>query len=390
MAVPAFRMLSLFSGVGGLDLGLKLAAPNGRTVCYVEREAHAASALVARMADGALDDAPIWDDVTTFNGRPWRGVVDCVIGGFPCQPWSVAGARRGTEDERWLWDHIARLVREIEPGWVFLENVPGFLLGGLEHVLRDLAALGFDAEWGVLGAADAGAPHKRDRLFILAHARRQRDGAHQPEPVAWGSGAANARVGRSPVADPACGGRESDGDGLKWPVADGRERPSAVLADAGRAERWGQDAGRGPCERAVVTGAGTGRESEPQRGVFHAALAGLEGRRAELPGPTGGRVADATRHGRREGRAESERRRPEPACTGVPLWPPGPADVSAWRGMPPDLEPAICRMADGLAYRVDRLRATGNGVVPVVAAMAFLALHRRLMEAESTMNEAAA
>lgn len=146
--------------------------PHARTVCMVEREASAVAALVARMQDGWLDDAPIWTDLATFDGKPWRGVVDCITAGFPCQPWSVAGQRRGTLDDRWIWPHIARIIGEVQPRWVFLENVPGLLRYGLSSVLADLAAQRFDAEWLVVSAAEVGAPHKRERVFIMADAGR--------------------------------------------------------------------------------------------------------------------------------------------------------------------------------------------------------------------------
>lgn len=170
MDIHTARILSLCSGGGGLDLGVRLALPTARVVCYVEIDAYACAVLAARMEDKALDEAPVWSDLRTFDGQLWRGVVDLVIAGFPCQPWSTAGRRRGTADERWLWDDIARIVREIEPRWVFLENVPGLVRGGLEHVLRDLALCGFDAEWDCFSAAQVGASHIRERLFILAHA----------------------------------------------------------------------------------------------------------------------------------------------------------------------------------------------------------------------------
>ena len=95
--------------------------PGYRTVGHVERETYAAAILVARMEDAALDPAPVWDDVATFDGRPWRGAVDIVTAGYPCQPFSVAGKRRGADDPRHLWPHVARIVGEVEPPFVFLE-----------------------------------------------------------------------------------------------------------------------------------------------------------------------------------------------------------------------------------------------------------------------------
>ena len=164
--------MALCAGAGGLELGLRIALGDDyRCVVYVEREAYAAATLVARMADQALDTAPVWDDLSTFDGIPWRGVVDIVSAGFSCQPWSAAGKQLGIEDERWIWPDIARIVCEVGPEWVFLENVGGLVRGGLEHVLRDLALSGFDAEWDRLSAAEVGAPHLRERLFILAHAK---------------------------------------------------------------------------------------------------------------------------------------------------------------------------------------------------------------------------
>ena len=165
--------LALFAGGGGLELGLSLAlGTNYRPVTYVERECTSAAVLAANMERGWLDKAPIWDDVTTFTGdvvSPLVDNIDIVTAGFPCQPWSVAGSRKGTEDERWLWPHIFGLVREIRPRSIFLENVPGLLHGGIEHVLGDLASVGFDAEWGSVRASDVGAPHRRERVFILGY-----------------------------------------------------------------------------------------------------------------------------------------------------------------------------------------------------------------------------
>ena len=126
-----FRVLSLCSGIGGLELGLRLAVPTARTVCAVERESYCVAAMVAQMEAGAVDACPIWlGDLAAFDGRPWRGAVDCVAAGFPCQPWSAAGSGGGTTDERWIWPAIARIITEIEPAFVFLENVRGLVAGG--------------------------------------------------------------------------------------------------------------------------------------------------------------------------------------------------------------------------------------------------------------------
>src|SRR3990172_4500609 len=127
VAVRALRVASICAGAAGLDLGLRMAEPAARTVLYVEHEATACLQLVARMEDGSLDPAPLWTDIRTIDGRPWRGAVDCIIGGIPCQPHSVAGKRLGAADERDLWPDTARVIGECRPEWVFIENAPGLL-----------------------------------------------------------------------------------------------------------------------------------------------------------------------------------------------------------------------------------------------------------------------
>src|SRR3990167_2384765 len=103
--------------------------PTARTVCYIEREVFCVAVLVEKMRNKQLDDAPVWSDLTTFDGKPWRGVVDCIIAGFPCPPVSVAGKQLGASDERWLWPELKRIIGEVRPSFVFLENVPGLLSG---------------------------------------------------------------------------------------------------------------------------------------------------------------------------------------------------------------------------------------------------------------------
>lgn len=289
VASPSFNVLSLFSGVGGLDLGFRRVVPTARTVCYLEREAYAASVLVARGQEGLLDRAPIWSDVSTFDGRPWRGKVDCIIGGFPCQDISNAGKRAGIlEGNRsGLWFEYARIIDEVRPSFVFIENVAALAKRGLDIVLRDLDSLGFYAEWGVYSAAEAGAPHRRERLFVLAN---------------------NNNSGREVIG----GGGIPNGDTARRNDLDG-------------------------C---------SGQDSE----VAHADVTGLEGR-----------------HGL--GHASKQ-----------PPWPPGPADTDGWREYLktwPGLEPSVLRGPYGMANRVDRLRACGNGVVPAQAALALRDLARR-------------
>lgn len=165
----AIHGLALCAGAGGLELALHIAEPGYRTVGYVEREAYAAAALVARMDDAALDRAPVWDDLATFRGRDWRGSVDLVTAGYPCQPFSAAGRRLGTADPRHLWPHVRRVLVQVRPGWAFLENVAGHLSLGFELVHRELSQLGGEVAVRLQTAAEAGLPHERERLFALVH-----------------------------------------------------------------------------------------------------------------------------------------------------------------------------------------------------------------------------
>jgi DNA (cytosine-5)-methyltransferase 1 len=165
--------LALFAGAGGGILGGKILG--WRTVCAVEWEPYAASVLCARQNDGLLPPFPIWDDVQTFDGKPWNGIVDVVSGGFPCQDISVAGKGDGLDGERsGMWKHMARVVGEVRPRFVFVENSPMLATRGGTRVIGDLTALGYDCRWTVMGAADVGAPIQRDRLWIVASASSNR------------------------------------------------------------------------------------------------------------------------------------------------------------------------------------------------------------------------
>ena len=159
--------LALFAGAGGGILGGLLLG--WRTVCAVEIDPYARSVLLARQNDGTLAPFPIWDDIRTFDGKPWRGIVDVVSGGFPCTDISAAGKGAGIEGENsGLWVEMARIIGEVRPRFAFVENSPVLTSRGLHRVLGDLAALGMRSRWGVVSAADTGAPHIRERIWIVA------------------------------------------------------------------------------------------------------------------------------------------------------------------------------------------------------------------------------
>ena len=169
--------LSLCTGYGGIDLGLRAVLPTCRAITYVEIEAFACANLVAKMEAGRLDPAPIWTNLRTFDARAYRGHVDILSGGFPCQPFSQAGSRRADEDPRHLFPEIERIIDECRPNCVFLENVEGIISARLQgaeqtsvlkHVMERLESRGYTSTWGMFSAEEVGAPHRRNRVFILA------------------------------------------------------------------------------------------------------------------------------------------------------------------------------------------------------------------------------
>lgn len=412
-------VLSLCSGVGMLDAGLTIAT-GAVPVCFCEREAFAASVLVARMADKAMGAAPVWDDLTTFDGEPWRGVVDCITAGFPCQPWSVAGAGRGTADDRWIWPDIVRIIGEVRPSTVFLENTPGLLQGGkgqpesgAELCISDLATLGFDAAWGVFSAEAVGASHLRKRVFIVAHAENPngRCGGEAEQSIAWEWGR-RFTDGSGGVAN-ATSQRWGEARRCVPSAANGVTGAGATMGYATGARRDWNGQEREECHQSPA------RSTVPTAGIAamgHAAGGGFRElwespQRTGLVNRNGESMAYAKQPRRqgRGGRCGEPQGRQEPGSGSVaklrgahlPVFAPGPSDP-AWPSVIatlPELAPAtasatapatapaescIRGMADGVAPaldsggRADRLRAIGNGVVPLCAAVAFTVLWRRL------------
>ena len=276
------RELALFAGAGGGILGGHLLG--WRTVCAVEWEAYPASILVARQNDKILPPFPIWDDVQTFDGKPWQGIVDVVSGGFPCQDISIAGRGKGLEGEKSsMWFHMARVVSEIRPRFVFVENSPMLIHRGFDRVLADLSSLGYDSKWTVMGASHVGANHQRNRLWIVANTRLR--------------GGGDFRLTQAR--------QESS---REWSA-----HPNQI-----------------------------GRPSEQSQAVANTS------------------IEDAQRRSKSIG---VQKERDTPSGTG---W---------WA-----IEPRMGRVANGVAARVDRLKAIGNGQVPLCAATAWRLLSKRLDE----------
>jgi len=293
--------LALFAGAGGGILGGHLLG--WRTVCAVEWADYPRRVLLARQRDGILPRFPIWDDVQTFDGSPWRGRVDVVRGGFPCQDISAAGKGAGIDGARsGMWFHMARIVREVRPRFVFVENSPMLTSRGLGRVLGDLAAMGYDAEWGVLGAVDVGAPHERGRIWIAAHAAgvdrnsRRAEPARQlraPRPADGSDDVANSIISQADSKRGSCEpGRNHMGWREQTSLESNREASSdcafgqdqildansqrrekqflAALADQSRRPGWGRDAQLAGTTHEMgvrrIGGIGTAQASDDTRG----------------------------------------------------------------------------------------------------------------------------
>ena len=323
------NVLSLFSGIGGIDLGLERAGM--RTVAFCEREPAAQHWLREHWPE-----VPIFNDVCTLSGQSFRGTVDLIAGGFPCQPFSVAGRQKGTQDERHLWPHFARLIGEIRPRWVLAENVPGIRTIAADLVLEDLEKLGYTAWPLVVGADDVGAPHRRKRVWIVA------------------------RYGRKIVAHRDGGGRRD-------------ERIGGLLDGFGAS--CGDDAdGRGIRPVGEPTGAG------------------LEGHRTDAgePQEAESRHAGAHRWPARPGEPQHDWEAPRLAHTAKQS--PRGARQSREVADSRSLESGMGNSADGLprwmagytsAHRREALKALGNAVVPQVVEI----IGRAIIEADKMISK---
>lgn len=314
--------ISLFSGAGGGEYASLLLG--WRTVCYVEADRGAQKLLKARIADGTFPDAPIWDDARTFDGKPWGGRVDIVTAGFPCQPFSKAGRMRAEGDVRNMWPDTMRIIRQVRPTVVLLENVPN-LLGKHGYfastIAPALAKAGYDAEWTTLGARDVGAPHLRRRWWCIAwRADSGLDGLRGVSPLHRKDEGLEVESGDKPY-----------GLGMDVPYAHGSEVRKFW-------ERLRSEYNKP-------------RPTEP-RG---------DGQARQLADPVRSRL---------EGLGVPvgvQQEHPELGCSSGP-----------WA-----TEPRVGRVAHGVADRRNRLRCLGNGQVPLVAVAAFLNLVNRAIEVRS-------
>jgi DNA (cytosine-5)-methyltransferase 1 len=370
------------------------------------------------MRQGLLAQAPIWSDVRNFAGRPWRSLVDGLIGGIPCQPHSLAGRRLGAEDERDLWGDARRIIVQARPWFVLIENVGGMLSsGGAERVIGDLRRLGYQVEVGLFSAAEVGASHERQRVFILAMADCARLGLG-----GWLGSSATVSRGRGwPDIDHsghkavACGVRNGGTAGIPAPTGRHgvRTEPAIAyddcdaLADSDRGKssidlrirrNAREDGARATAER--VCGPMDDADGVREQTRRPTGLAAAPENERAFAEPAGFAMADAGGYSF-EFCPEPNFRKVEPGQQApqrghadrrdLPLFPPGPTDIDGWRGVVahlPHLEPAVRRMADGMAARLDlagphaarieRLRLLGKSVVPLQAAYAIRTLCTRL------------
>ncbi len=339
--------LALFAGAGGGILAGELLG--WRTVCAVECDYYCANVLAQRQNDQILQPFPIWSDVRTFDGRPWRGLVDVISGGFPCQDISVAGKGKGLAGARsGLWSEFARIIDEARPKSVFIENSPMLRTRGLITVLQDLAHLGFYARWDCVSAAQMGAHHKRDRIWIVAHANGQREQQQ---------GGVERQVG------------QRSSDSRQAMVYTERKRLQARRQTDGENVRL-QSSTAGQYASMLADTLCNGTRKEPASLCADACPAsiGTRGRQGPEPGHEGVDVSDSHRIGcglleyqdscaaQSSGQQYSAEQ-----CSSGCQWQP-----SGWPA-----EPNVGRVAHGVAYRVDRVKAIGNGQVPRVAAAAW-------------------
>jgi len=271
------------------------------------------------MEEAALDKAPIWDCIESFKGEDWRGVVDIILASIPCQPFSCAGKQLGESDPRHLWPHVARIVRQCEPTFVFIENVDKHITNGFSRVAGDLEAMGYAVAAGIFTAAEVGAPHLRKRLYALAYSESARSRAIQPNAERPGDSESDGRC--ETMADSDSIGRRGQ---LEQPISEGK-RPRKQ----------------------------SGRNSEE---LGNPDCAGLQG-------------------GRRRGNT-NERDAFPPGREDFARW-------SEALGKWPNLEPTVLRVADGLSDKLDfsatdRIHAMGEANVPLTAAFAFCYLLREL------------
>jgi DNA (cytosine-5)-methyltransferase 1 len=333
--VPSLTVGSLFSGIGGIDLGLERAGH--RVLWQSEIDNYA-----CRVLKKHWPEIPNLGDVKKIN---WSEVpnVDIIAGGYPCQPFSTAGKRKGKEDPRHLWPYVLDAIRTVRPRYALMENVRGHLTLGFGDVLADLAGCGYSAEWQIISAASVGAPHRRDRLFFVAYPDGER--SHRTE--------VNSTEGRKSALADVAGRREavaySDDARVRAPERDmERERSTRFV--------FGDDSRDGISGRGSSMADATGRrleEREPESETTQDFSLGSD-EVGTMAYPDGEQLG---KHGSSSDAASESRQRHDQRSRQAT------DDFGEWW----KTEPGMGRVANGIPARVDKLRGLGNAVVPQVA-----------------------
>lgn len=382
--------VGLCAGYGGIELGLQRVIGNMRSVALCEIEAFAVANLVAKMEAGLMDPAPIWPNLKTFPWQSFRDRVDILTGGYPCQPFSAAGQRKGKDDPRHLWPWIAEGIQLVRPRLCFFENVEGHISLGLSDVIEDLAGMGYRTTWGIFSAAEVGAPHQRKRVFILAYRKNERlnrwaterwEKPHREErPEIWDQSFGQGDCGEE-LADAGRQQPQGRGDFAEgqqsgagriprnqsaprhdqvWPSRPGEQQfawePPRVVGNAAQREDYGREpgdmegeAGKWRCGDHAADGAGEAMgiasDGDSQRDSLHL----------------------------RQGQAQHQ------GASG--------SVDEGWRQTQPPLGGNTHGSSFGMDYselcvssenRTDELRLLGNGVVPATAELAFRTLLKEL------------
>jgi len=353
--------LSLCTGYEGIGKGLRRVLPNVREIAYVEIEAFAIANLVNKMETQQLDAAPIYTNLKEFPYEEFRGQVDILSGGFPCQPFSQAGARKATEDPRHLFPYIAEGIRECQPRIVFLENVEGIISAKttdgesvLRYVLRTLEGLGYKATAGIFSASEVGFPHQRKRVFILGVSDTISSGLRR------GRSSEECRDEREGIL-----GNEGERNEVRSET-EGCSNTSSIEAVvdsnwSGHRENAGRDGETQEVQREhrskVCGGMSNGASEELGNSEGTRQSSSDDGSRQAQLGGTSSRNAQQSRFPARPNEEQYEWEAPRVI----------------------EAKPRLGGATNGSSNRVDRLRLLGNGVVPQTAAKAFETLIKRVL-----------
>lgn len=353
------NIISFCTGYGGLELGIRRAGVDVRTIVNVEIEAFCCANMAAKIEEGRMDNAPIWTDLKTFPAREFRGKICGLIGGYPCQPFSSAGKRQGEKDPRHLWPYLLKHVRAIRPVWCFWENVAGHTSMGLWRVLSDLEEEGYRVATGIFSAEEVGAPHQRKRVFILAYRAdfgqqwsgrpNEESSSHTIEGCGDGASPTREEVGNSTSKRPHRGSENFEGE------------QSEVLGERLESDELANSTSRQPRQsQAWNGGQDIGGGSEDTQWP---ARPGEEQYEWEEP-----RVVGNTDNGRRTSCKHSRSSKEKV----------GGGEEDTKQADNRQAESFMGGAANGTQHRVDRLRLLGNGVVPQTAELAWRTLWKEM------------